>query len=115
MGGKSYIFTDTLDNAFSSANGNKNGKLYKHSGLRNAVRTCNHSRPVFRKRKSSEKKSLLKKIKTTLGYTVEGNQIDRYSRFLFPFCYALFLTIYFVTFIFGGQALPHNFPEGEFY
>lgn len=115
MGGKSYIFTDTLDNAFSSSRGNKKGKLYKHSRLKNIVRTCNHSRPVYRKRKDSEKKSLLEKIKRTLGYTVDGNQIDRYSRFLFPFCYSLFLLIYFVTFIFGGQVLANNLPEGEFY
>lgn len=114
MGGKSYVFTDTLNNAFNISKGNKNGKLYKHSGLKNTVRTCNHSRPVLRRRQSSDKKSLLEKIKTTLGYTVEGNQIDRYSRFLFPFSYSLFLAIYFMTFIFGGQSQTEDFPEGEF-
>ena len=115
MGGKSYVFTDTLDNAFNISMGNKNGKLYKHSGRKNTFRTCNHSKPVLRRGQKSNKKSLLEKIKTTLGYTVEGNQIDRYSRFLFPFCYSLFLAIYFVTFIFGGQPQSGDFSDGEFY
>lgn len=102
MGGKSYVFTDTIDNAFSHSRQNQNGKLYKHSGLKNVVRTCNHTRPVFRNRNKSEGKSLMQKIKTKFSYSVEGNQIDRYSRFLFPFGYSFFLIIYFVTFIFSG-------------
>ena len=113
MGGKSYVFIDTLDNAFNSSKRNKKGKLYKVNGLKKAVRTCNHTRPVFRTNTSNEKKSLLEKIKKTLGYTVQGNQIDRYSRFLFPFCYSLFLTIYFASFTSGGQDLANNTSKGE--
>ena len=115
MGGKSYIFTDTLDNAFNTSKEDKRGELYKFNEMKKTFRTCNHTRPVFRKRTSTEKKSLLEKIKKTIGYTIEGNQIDRNSRFLFPFCYLLFLIIYFVSFIYGGQDLAQKVSEGETY
>ena len=115
MGGKSYIFTDTLDNAFNTSKEDKRGQLYKFNEMKKTFRTCNHTRPVFRKRTSTEKKSLLEKIKETIGYTIEGNQIDRNSRFLFPFCYLLFLIIYFVSFIYGGQDLAQKVSEGETY
>ena len=113
MGGKSYILTDTLDNAFNTSKENKRSQLYKFNETKKTFRTCNHTRPVLRKRTSTEKKSLLEKIKKTIGYTIEGNQIDRNSRFLFPFCYLLFLIIYFVTFIYGGQDLTQKVSEGE--
>lgn len=115
MGGKSYIFTDTLYNAFNTSKEDKRGQLYKFNEMKKTFRTCNHTRPVFRKRTSTEKKSLLEKIKKTIGYTIEGNQIDRNSRFLFPFCYLLFLIIYFVSFIYGGQDLAQKVSEGETY
>ena len=112
MGGKSYIFTDSIDNVLGTSKSNKNGKIYKHNGLKRPVKTCNHTKPIFRKKKEGEKKSIMEKIKTTLGYTVDGNQIDRYSRFMFPFCYSLFLTIYFVEFTFGSQVVE-NLPQGD--
>ena len=114
MGGKSYIFTDSIDNALGTLKGNKNGKIYKHSGPKRPIKTCNHTKPIFRKNKYGDRKSLMEKIKTTLGYNVDGNKIDRYSRFLFPFCYSLFLTIYFVGFTFGSQAVQ-SLSEGDVY
>ena len=89
-------------------------KIYKHNGPKRPIKTCNHSKPILRKNKDSDRKSIMEKIKRSLHYTVEGNKIDRYSRFLFPFCYSLFLTIYFVGFTFGSQAVQ-NLSEGEIY
>lgn len=117
MGGKSYIFTDSLDNVLGTSKaGNKNGKIYKHNGPKRPIKTCNHSKPILRKKheKDGDRKSFMEKIKKRLHYTVDGNKIDRYSRFLFPFCYSLFLTIYFVGFTFGSQAVQ-NLSEGEIY
>lgn len=113
MGGKSYVFTDTLDNAFrgfgGSSKGNKNGRLYKDSGIKNSViKTVNHSKPVYRKRQNNDKRSLLQRIRTSFSYNVEGNRIDRSARFLFPFCYLLFLAIYFVLLIFSSQLQTQN-------
>ena len=114
MGGKSYIFTDSIDNVIGASKGNKNGKIFKNNGPKRPIKTCNHSKPIFRKKKDSERRSLMAKIKNPFGYTMDGNQIDRYSRYIFPFCYSLFLTIYFVGFTFGSQA-AHNLPDGEMY
>lgn len=114
MGGKSYVFTDTLDNAFrgvsgSSSKGNKNGRLYKDSGIKNSViKTVNHTKPVYRKRQNNDKRSLLQRIRTSFSYNVEGNRIDRSARYLFPFCYLLFLAVYFVLLIFSSQLQTQN-------
>lgn len=118
MGGKSYVFTDTLDNAFrgfgGSSKGSKNGILYKHSGIKNSViKTVNHSKPVYRKRQNNDKRSLVERIRTSLSYNVEGNRIDRFARFLFPFCYLLFLTIYFVLLIFGSRLPSQDSTERD--
>ena len=117
MGAKSYIFTDSLDNVLGTSKvGNKNGKIYKHNGPKRPIKTCNHSKPILRKKheKDGDRKTFMEKIKKRFHYTVDGNKIDRYSRFLFPFCYSLFLTIYFVGFTFGSQAVQ-NLSEGEIY
>ncbi|XP_068711339.1 gamma-aminobutyric acid receptor subunit beta-like [Montipora foliosa] len=114
MGGKSYLFTDTLDSAFSGSKECKNGTFYKHNGVKKYIRTCNHSKPVYRKKQNSEKRSLLKKLKTSLCRTVEGNQIDRCARLLFPFSYSLFLAIYFVALVFGSRMQSEDFTVGSF-
>ena len=113
MGGKSYVFTDSIDNVIGSSKGRKNGTILKYNSTKRPIKTCNHKKPIFRRKKENEG-TLMEKIKKTFGCTLDGNQIDRYSRFIFPFCYSLFLTIYFVGFVFGSQAVQ-NLPEGEMY
>lgn len=99
VGGKSYTFSDSVTNLCPSSTSLRNGEVHRDMGTKKPVKVCNHKKPVLRRNPVAKKHSVMNAIKRKFRPGFGGTQIDKYSRFLFPFLYTMFLAIYFVCYL----------------
>jgi hypothetical protein len=101
IGNTAYTFTDSLSNLASKGDTKqKNGEMFR-SSPRKPVQTCDHSKPILRRYSKKENKKTITHFFKKPFATGEGeNQIDKYSRFFFPFSYGVFLLVYFAYFFY---------------